>query len=338
MAFTATTEWDVRTTGSDSNGGAFDTASTGTDYSQRDTPLISYTDLVIGSTNTQLTSAANPFTAAHVGNIINVTGGTGFTVQRVQVVSVSHRDGGTKPLLTTSTNSLDPLVKGTGQSINVLWENIQFTNTAATPSNCFCQFTTAWTAGGLYVNKCKLSGFTAIFNDDNIGSHFRTSNIFIFNSELSNSQQVYTNNFSTDSIECHGCYIHDMTTTGATNVFDGGGITLNRCVLTNSASAKYFAVVSSGSPCRFRNSVFYKSGGSAVKVSPGSGYAYQIYLENCAFYGSTTYDLDALSSRYPSSSGLDPLYAAFMKNNAFGGSGSGAPLPPACAPAKATSL
>lgn len=89
MAFAATTEWDVRTTGSDSNGGGFNTSSTGTDFSQRDTPQISYTDLVIGGTNTNLTSAANPFTAAHVGNIINITGGTGFTVQRVQINSVA---------------------------------------------------------------------------------------------------------------------------------------------------------------------------------------------------------------------------------------------------------
>jgi hypothetical protein len=89
MAFAATTEWDVRTTGSDANGGGFDTATAGTDYSQQDAPEVVYTDLVIDAvSNTKITSAATPFTAAHVGNIINVTGGTGFTVQRVQITSV----------------------------------------------------------------------------------------------------------------------------------------------------------------------------------------------------------------------------------------------------------
>ena len=73
MALAATTQWDVRTTGDDTNGGAFNTASSGTDYSQQDAAQITYTDLVIGGTNTQLTSAANPFTAAHVGNLVNVT-------------------------------------------------------------------------------------------------------------------------------------------------------------------------------------------------------------------------------------------------------------------------
>jgi hypothetical protein len=45
--------------------------------------------VIDGATNTNCTSAGNPFTAAHVGNIINVTGGTGFTVQRVQIMSVA---------------------------------------------------------------------------------------------------------------------------------------------------------------------------------------------------------------------------------------------------------
>ncbi|HEX5323841.1 MAG TPA: hypothetical protein VFW40_08655 [Capsulimonadaceae bacterium] len=88
-AFSATTQWDIGTGGSSSNGGGFDTSSSGTDFSQQNSPQITYTDLVIGATNTQLTSALNPFTSVDVGNIINITGGTGFTVQRVQIVSVA---------------------------------------------------------------------------------------------------------------------------------------------------------------------------------------------------------------------------------------------------------
>jgi hypothetical protein len=89
MAFSATTQWDVRTTGSNSNGGGFDTSATGTDRSQSDSAFQAYTDLVIGGTTTQITSAAHPFDSTSPGNIINITGGTGFTVQRVQIVSVS---------------------------------------------------------------------------------------------------------------------------------------------------------------------------------------------------------------------------------------------------------
>lgn len=83
-------EWDVRTTGSDSNGGGFKNGASGTDYSQQNAAQVAYTDLVIdASLNTKVTSAATPFTSAHVGNIINVTGGTGFTTGRYEVVSVA---------------------------------------------------------------------------------------------------------------------------------------------------------------------------------------------------------------------------------------------------------
>lgn len=90
MAFTAAVEWDVRTTGSDLSGGGFAVGSGGTDYSQQDSPQVTFTDLVIdGAVNTNCTSAGNPFTSVHVGNIINITSGTGFTVQRVQIISVA---------------------------------------------------------------------------------------------------------------------------------------------------------------------------------------------------------------------------------------------------------
>lgn len=63
----------------------------GTDYAHtwRWGVIASYTDLVIGSTATQLTSAAHPFTAAHVGRVLDITGGTGFTVDRYVVLSVA---------------------------------------------------------------------------------------------------------------------------------------------------------------------------------------------------------------------------------------------------------
>ena len=91
MAFASSCVWEVRTTGATTNGGAFDPISgtPGTDYSQQTTPQVTFTDLVIGATTTQCTSALAPFTSAHVGNIINITSGTGFTVQRVQILSVA---------------------------------------------------------------------------------------------------------------------------------------------------------------------------------------------------------------------------------------------------------
>lgn len=88
-AISSTTAWDVRTTGSDSNGGGFQTGASGIDYSQQNSAQCTYTDLVIGATNTQLTSVGCPFDSTSPGNIVNVTGGSGFTAGRYQVVSVA---------------------------------------------------------------------------------------------------------------------------------------------------------------------------------------------------------------------------------------------------------
>jgi len=88
MAFSSSTVWEVRTTGSDSNGGGY--SSGGVDYSQQDTAQVALTDMVInGTTNTIFSSATLGSDSNYIGNIINVTGGTGFTVQRVQIVSRS---------------------------------------------------------------------------------------------------------------------------------------------------------------------------------------------------------------------------------------------------------
>jgi hypothetical protein len=84
-------QWDVRSTGSDSNGGGYDAtvAAPGTDFSQQDAAQVSYTDLVIGATTTQATSAAFPFDSTTPGNVVNIISGTGCTVGRHEALSVS---------------------------------------------------------------------------------------------------------------------------------------------------------------------------------------------------------------------------------------------------------
>lgn len=75
MALPASCVWEVRTTGNDANGGGFSSARSGTDYSQQDAAQLSLTDLACAS-NTTLTSATGGFTAAMVGNIIQIASGT----------------------------------------------------------------------------------------------------------------------------------------------------------------------------------------------------------------------------------------------------------------------
>lgn len=90
-AIASTARWNVRTDGANTNGGCFDpgVASPGTDYGAQASAQVAFTDLVIGATNTQLTSAGNPFSSASVGNCIDITSGTGFTTGWYEVTSVT---------------------------------------------------------------------------------------------------------------------------------------------------------------------------------------------------------------------------------------------------------
>jgi hypothetical protein len=80
MAFATTGNvGEFWTTGSNNNGGWFDTASGGTDYTQQASPQLALTDLATDGAGTGLSSSTGGFTAAMVGNAIHILSGTGFT-------------------------------------------------------------------------------------------------------------------------------------------------------------------------------------------------------------------------------------------------------------------
>ena len=77
------------TNGNDNNGGCFVTGASGTDFSQQNSPQNAFTDLVVGATTTQATSAAHPFASTDVGNCVQVISGSGCTAGFFQIVSVA---------------------------------------------------------------------------------------------------------------------------------------------------------------------------------------------------------------------------------------------------------
>jgi len=92
MAIDSTMVWEVRTTGSQNNGGGFKPAATGTDYSQQNAAQDSGTDLACADGNAaspEITSATHNFVAADVGNIVHITAGTGWTAGWYEIVSVA---------------------------------------------------------------------------------------------------------------------------------------------------------------------------------------------------------------------------------------------------------
>lgn len=90
MALSNRTVWEVRTTGSDNNGGAFVEGSGGTDRSVQDAAFATLTAAsVIHTTTTQINVAVGDYTvvAGDVGNQLQVTGGTA-TVGFYQITAV----------------------------------------------------------------------------------------------------------------------------------------------------------------------------------------------------------------------------------------------------------
>lgn len=88
MALNAGTIWEIRTTGSQTNGGGFYNRNPGTsvDYSQQDAAQLSLSDIATDVAGTTLTSATGGFTAAMAGNIIYLTGG-GATAGWYEIVT-----------------------------------------------------------------------------------------------------------------------------------------------------------------------------------------------------------------------------------------------------------
>ena len=87
MAYPADTNWRWDpSAGNNANGGGFAASVSG---GVRITSPVAFTDIVISHTdNTKATSSLRPFVATDAGNVLNVTAGTGFTVQRPIILSV----------------------------------------------------------------------------------------------------------------------------------------------------------------------------------------------------------------------------------------------------------
>lgn len=87
MSVSASTVWEVRTTGVSTNGGGFVTGASGVDYSQQDSAQFALSGLTsAGAGNTVLTASAS---SDMVGNIIHITSGTNFTVGFFEITSIS---------------------------------------------------------------------------------------------------------------------------------------------------------------------------------------------------------------------------------------------------------
>ncbi len=86
MAISSTAVWEVRTTGASTNGGAFVTGASGSDFSQQPGPQFALTGVTsAGAGSTVLHASA---AASMVGNVAQVISGTNFTTGFFEIISV----------------------------------------------------------------------------------------------------------------------------------------------------------------------------------------------------------------------------------------------------------
>jgi hypothetical protein len=165
-ALNSTVQWDVRTTGSDSNSGGFDpgVSSPGTNYSLQNSPQISYTDLIVGVTTTAYTSVLNPVSSALPGNTLVITGGTGCTTGTYEVLSNATITATVDRSLGTAASVCTAVLGGSKATICSAYSSGNCTagaTTAAVNSN------TIWVKSGTYTTTIGFSGINAASNQIN---------------------------------------------------------------------------------------------------------------------------------------------------------------------------
>lgn len=110
MTIQSTTALEFRTTGDNTNGGAFDSgiSGAGTDYTLQDSAQLTLTDIASTTGTSVLTSATGGFTAAMVGNAIQISSGTNFTAGFYFIVTYTNTN--------TVTVDRDPTTGSNGSS------------------------------------------------------------------------------------------------------------------------------------------------------------------------------------------------------------------------------
>ncbi len=284
----ANTVWEVRTTGADTNGGAFVALATGTDMSQFDnknaaactscqstTVNISTTDAVTNNTTT-VTSATGNFSAAIVGNLIWLSG-TGTTTGWYQVATFTNA---TTVVVDRATGSTG----GTGVSMNIggalatlgqvatnaIASNTIFVKATATysltsgvtfaqtqvPDNTHAPtilrgYTTARTDNGRATIQ-QASGATTVLNMS--GNGVLVENLIVDCNSVAGTTGIAVSNYSrVNNVKVTNCGTRGLIQTGANTVITNAEVTggLSGCTsgITLSGNSQIYYSRSHGNLC-----------------------------------------------------------------------------------------
>lgn len=171
MALNAAVEWEIRTTGTATNGGGFKAGASGTDWSQQDAAQYAVTDGVTAGTTT-ITSATANFGTDVVGNIIYVQGGSGGIV--ADWYEIISRTNSTTIVVDRSTG----LTAGVGVTLNIggglstltaVATEVVAGNTVHVKDGTYNETLTAAVAGG-NGTPIRWLGYAATHNDAPLGA------------------------------------------------------------------------------------------------------------------------------------------------------------------------
>ena len=285
------TTWYVATTGNDSTG----SGTSGAPYA------------TIGKA---VSVAASGDTIAVKSGTYTITSNISLTQASllIQGYQTTPGDGGTKPLVTTATDTTDIFRTSSNGGVQI-WDNLSISNTASIRLNGILQLSNNGPTLWWVVRNCILDGFITALNSDNIGSHFKLGNIAVIHTEIKNctTSGVVAD---TGNIYISGSYLHNNAV-HVTNPGSSSGTNSNTFTRTIFAASTGDGITLNGAVL-MSNCVVANNTGKGLAVANTSPF---VLLYNDIFYGNTwgVYMSGAYSTGNMESS----------RNNAWGSNSSG---------------
>lgn len=202
---------------------------------------------------------------------------------------------GTRPLITSATNSVDLIKINLGTSV-MATDNVNFSHTAATRA---IGIVSAANAPAIYVFNSQFDGCSWGINADNVGARFTAAGVRLQNVEIKNSTSggcVATSGITTP-IYVIDSYIHDNTGYGLSTV-SGGPIYMINTILYNNTT---YGVGPTGNLQQIfaLNCSIVANGTDGIQVTPtlatGSSWI-PIYVQNTILYGNGGWGINSANT------------------------------------------
>jgi hypothetical protein len=268
-----------------------------------------------------LLTIAQGFTNGVAGNTFNLKAGT-YTITTalsgpnfryiLSGYNAAHGDMGTKPLVTTSTNSTE-LLQFSNSSSRPTIVNVSFSTTAGTPAAGVAQLTAAPIFGPIFIS-CKFSGFTNALAFNVSGAHVSVPSLTMVGVEITASTGVGVL-VDSGAVTCIGCWVHGntgdgMSDTGTTSVQAETYYFVANSIF--SANANGISATVSPDTIQVQSSDFVSNTAAGLNLVSGSG----IQAVNSIFYNNTTYGINVQTA--------NSSFSSYAYNNAYGSNGTAA--------------